>query len=161
MTTPFHLCSLPPTSVPTPTHHPLGTHPIMCPTSQSLAPQLFAMSLFPYLCFLFYLTKSGKTPKLTLFGFYFLLAFVGATIPAGIYGKASEGSGSKSETGFGSKAAVVVCVWGGDGLGQGARLLRVGGAWGCCLLGCRTICLGAAQDVGAADRDGCGYVALG
>ncbi|PNW80066.1 hypothetical protein CHLRE_08g376450v5 [Chlamydomonas reinhardtii] len=58
----------------------------------SLAPQLFAMSLFPYLCFLFYLTKSGKTPKLTLFGFYFLLAFVGATIPAGIYAKTAYGT---------------------------------------------------------------------
>ncbi len=45
------------------------------------------MSLFPYLGFLYHLTKSGKAPKLTLFGFYFLLAFVGATIPAGIYGE--------------------------------------------------------------------------
>jgi hypothetical protein len=55
--------------------------------AQSIAPQLFAMSLFPYLGFLYHLTKSGKAPKLTLFGFYFLLAFVGATIPAGIYGE--------------------------------------------------------------------------
>lgn len=47
------------------------------------------MSLFPYLAFLYYLTKSGKAPKLMLFGFYFLLAFVGATIPAGIYGTKS------------------------------------------------------------------------
>ncbi len=45
------------------------------------------MSLFPYLAFLYFLTKSGKTPRLTLIGFYFLLAFVGATIPAGIYGR--------------------------------------------------------------------------
>lgn len=51
-----------------------------------MAPQLFAMSLFPYLGFLYHLTKSGQAPRLTLFGFYFLLAFVGATIPAGIYG---------------------------------------------------------------------------
>ncbi|EFJ45959.1 hypothetical protein VOLCADRAFT_121129 [Volvox carteri f. nagariensis] len=58
----------------------------------SLAPQLFAMSLFPYLCFLFFLTKSGKTPSLTLFGFYFLLVFVGATIPAGIYAKSHYGT---------------------------------------------------------------------
>ncbi|GLC70929.1 hypothetical protein PLESTF_001047700 [Pleodorina starrii] len=58
----------------------------------SLAPQLFAMSLFPYLCFLFFLTKSGKTPRLTLFGFYFLLVFVGATIPAGIYAKSQYGT---------------------------------------------------------------------
>jgi predicted neutral ceramidase superfamily lipid hydrolase len=54
--------------------------------SQSLASQLFAASLFPYLAFLFFLTRSGKAPRLTLVGFYFLLAFVGATIPAGIYG---------------------------------------------------------------------------
>lgn len=54
---------------------------------QSLASQLFAASLFPYLAFLFYLTRSGKAPKLMLGGFYFLLAFVGATIPAGIYGE--------------------------------------------------------------------------
>ncbi|KXZ56084.1 hypothetical protein GPECTOR_2g966 [Gonium pectorale] len=60
--------------------------------ASSLAPQLFAMSLFPYLCFLFFLTKSGKTPRLTLFGFYFLLVFVGATIPAGIYAKTHFGT---------------------------------------------------------------------
>jgi hypothetical protein len=54
---------------------------------QSLASQLFAASLFPYLAFLFFLTKSGKAPRLMLGGFYFLLAFVGATIPAGIYGE--------------------------------------------------------------------------
>jgi hypothetical protein len=54
--------------------------------SQNLAPQLFAASLLPYLVFLFFLHSSGKAPKLTLFGFYFLLLFVGATIPAGIYG---------------------------------------------------------------------------
>ncbi|PNH01896.1 hypothetical protein TSOC_012172 [Tetrabaena socialis] len=58
----------------------------------SVAPQLFAMSLFPYLAFLFFLTKSGKTPPLTLFGFYFLLVFVGATIPAGIYAKSHYGT---------------------------------------------------------------------
>ncbi|AEE34231.1 1-acyl-sn-glycerol-3-phosphate acyltransferase [Arabidopsis thaliana] len=54
--------------------------------SQSIASQLFAVSLFPYIGFLYFLTKSKSAPKLTLFGFYFLLAFVGATIPAGIYG---------------------------------------------------------------------------
>ncbi|KAK6158389.1 hypothetical protein DH2020_005703 [Rehmannia glutinosa] len=41
--------------------------------------QLFAFSLFPYLGFLYFITKSKSAPKLTLFGFYFLLAFVGAT----------------------------------------------------------------------------------
>ncbi|XP_011022521.1 PREDICTED: uncharacterized protein LOC105124274 isoform X4 [Populus euphratica] len=54
--------------------------------SQSIASQLFAFSLFPYIGFLYFITKSKTAPKLTLFGFYFLLAFVGATIPAGIYG---------------------------------------------------------------------------
>lgn len=48
------------------------------------------MSLFPYLAFLYYLTKSGQAPRLVLGGFYFLLAFVGATIPAGIYGEAGN-----------------------------------------------------------------------
>lgn len=47
--------------------------------SQSIASQLFAVSLFPYLGFLYFITKSKTAPKLTLFGFYFLLAFVGAT----------------------------------------------------------------------------------
>lgn len=47
--------------------------------SQSIASQLFAFSLFPYVGFLYFITKSKTAPKLTLFGFYFLLAFVGAT----------------------------------------------------------------------------------
>ncbi|KAJ4711919.1 1-acyl-sn-glycerol-3-phosphate acyltransferase [Melia azedarach] len=60
--------------------------------SQSIASQLFAFSLFPYLGFLYFITKSKSAPKLTLFGFYFLLAFVGATIPAGIYAKVKYGT---------------------------------------------------------------------
>lgn len=48
---------------------------------------LFALSLFPYLGFLWFLTKSGQTPRLALVGFYVLLIFVGVTIPAGIYAK--------------------------------------------------------------------------
>ncbi|KAG0447492.1 hypothetical protein HPP92_028307 [Vanilla planifolia] len=60
--------------------------------SQSIASQLFAVSLFPYIGFLYYITKSKTAPKLTLFGFYFLLAFVGATIPAGIYAKVRYGT---------------------------------------------------------------------
>jgi hypothetical protein len=47
--------------------------------SQSIASQLFAASLFPYLGFLYFVTRSKTAPGLTLFGFYFLLAFVGAT----------------------------------------------------------------------------------
>ncbi|XP_011101022.1 uncharacterized protein LOC105179123 [Sesamum indicum] len=60
--------------------------------SQSIASQLFAFSLFPYLGFLYFITKSKSAPRLTLFGFYFLLAFVGATIPAGIYAKVQYGT---------------------------------------------------------------------
>ncbi|XP_010055850.2 uncharacterized protein LOC104443980 [Eucalyptus grandis] len=60
--------------------------------SGSVATQLFAFSLFPYLGFLYFITKSKSAPGLTLFGFYFLLAFVGATIPAGIYAKVQYGT---------------------------------------------------------------------
>ncbi|KAG4391597.1 hypothetical protein AAZX31_05G201100 [Glycine max] len=60
--------------------------------SQSIASQLFAFSLFPYIGFLYFITKSKTAPNLTLFGFYFLLAFVGATIPAGIYAKVHYGT---------------------------------------------------------------------
>ncbi|MCL7029606.1 hypothetical protein MKW94_009325 [Papaver nudicaule] len=60
--------------------------------TQSIASQLFAASLFPYLGFLYFITKSKTAPKLTLFGFYFLLVFVGATIPAGIYAKMNYGT---------------------------------------------------------------------
>lgn len=66
--------------------------PNMSIDSQSIASQLFALSLFPYLGFLYFITKSNSAPKLTLFGFYFLLAFVGATIPAGIYAKVNYGT---------------------------------------------------------------------
>ena len=47
--------------------------------SQSIATSVFSISLFPYLGFLYHLTKSNTAPRLTLVGFYFLLAFVGAT----------------------------------------------------------------------------------
>jgi hypothetical protein len=46
---------------------------------------LFALSLFPYLGFLWFLTRSPNTPKLALVGFYMTLVFVGVTIPAGLY----------------------------------------------------------------------------
>jgi len=46
---------------------------------------LFALSLFPYLGFLWFITRSGKMPRLALIGFYMTLVFVGVTIPAGIY----------------------------------------------------------------------------
>lgn len=52
---------------------------------------LFALSLFPYLGFLWFLTRSSKTPQLALTGFYVLLVFVAITIPAGIYTKLQYG----------------------------------------------------------------------
>ncbi|OKH14575.1 DUF3593 domain-containing protein [[Limnothrix rosea] IAM M-220] len=52
---------------------------------------LFAVSLFPYLGFLWFLTRSGKTPKLALSGFYVLLVFVVITIPAGLYAQNEYG----------------------------------------------------------------------
>ncbi|CAI0408653.1 unnamed protein product [Linum tenue] len=48
--------------------------------------------MVPYIGFLYFITKSKTAPGLTLFGFYFLLAFVGATIPAGIYAKVQYGT---------------------------------------------------------------------
>lgn len=52
---------------------------------------LFAMSLFPYLGFLWFLTRSQKTPRLALIGFYMTLVFVAVTIPAGIYAQVHYG----------------------------------------------------------------------
>ena len=52
---------------------------------------LFALSLFPYLGFLWFMTRSGKTPRLALIGFYILLIFVAVTIPAGIYAQVHYG----------------------------------------------------------------------
>ncbi|MEG3877191.1 DUF3593 domain-containing protein [Microcoleus sp. herbarium7] len=52
---------------------------------------LFVLSLFPYLGFLWFLTKSGKTPRLALMGFYGTLVFVAVTIPAAIYAKVAYG----------------------------------------------------------------------
>ncbi len=52
---------------------------------------LFALSLFPYLGFLWFLTRSGKTPRLALVGFYMTLVFVAVTIPAGIYAQVAYG----------------------------------------------------------------------
>ncbi len=53
---------------------------------------LFAISLFPYLGFLWFMTRSGKTPRLALIGFYVLLIFVAVTIPAGIYAQSYYGA---------------------------------------------------------------------
>jgi hypothetical protein len=53
---------------------------------------LFALSLFPYLAFLWFITKSGQMPKLALWGFYGTLVFVGVTIPVGIYAQRVYGT---------------------------------------------------------------------
>jgi hypothetical protein len=54
----------------------------------SLEANLFALSLFPYLLFLWFLSRPETAfPRKALFGFKFLLVFVFATIPAGIYAK--------------------------------------------------------------------------
>lgn len=52
---------------------------------------LFALSLFPYLGFLWFLTRSKQVPKLALIGFYMTLVFVGVTIPVGIYAQTVYG----------------------------------------------------------------------
>ncbi|ABA22980.1 conserved hypothetical protein [Trichormus variabilis ATCC 29413] len=52
---------------------------------------LFALSLFPYLGFLWFIHRSQLMPRLALYGFYGTLVFVGVTIPAGIYAKVHYG----------------------------------------------------------------------
>jgi hypothetical protein len=46
---------------------------------------LFALSLFPYLGFLWCLTRSKQVPRLAEIGFYLTLLFVAVTIPAGLW----------------------------------------------------------------------------
>jgi Protein of unknown function (DUF3593) len=50
---------------------------------------LFAVSLFPYLGFLWLMTKKIETPKIALIGFYLTLVFVAVTIPIGAYAQFS------------------------------------------------------------------------
>ncbi|MDJ0736540.1 MAG: DUF3593 domain-containing protein [Nostocaceae cyanobacterium] len=52
---------------------------------------LFALSLFPYLGFLWFISRVPQMPRLALYGFYGTLVFVGVTIPAGIYAKVAYG----------------------------------------------------------------------
>jgi hypothetical protein len=52
---------------------------------------LFALSLFPYLGFLWFISRSSQTPRLALYGFYGTLVFVAITIPAGIYAQVHYG----------------------------------------------------------------------
>lgn len=62
-------------------------------TLDDIAGGLFAISLFPYLGFLYHLGRpENKTPELGLFGFKFLLVFVGASIPAAIAAKVLYGA---------------------------------------------------------------------
>ncbi|OLP20224.1 hypothetical protein BST81_01875 [Leptolyngbya sp. 'hensonii'] len=53
---------------------------------------LFALSLFPYLGFLWFMTRSRQVPRLALVGFYMTLVFVAITIPAGIYARVKYGA---------------------------------------------------------------------
>lgn len=52
----------------------------------------FSLSLFPYLIFLYFLTRTPETPRIALIGFYLLLLFVGITIPAGLYAQNAYGT---------------------------------------------------------------------
>jgi len=52
---------------------------------------LFALSLFPYLGFLWFIRRSEQMPRLALYGFYGTLVFVGVTIPVGIYAQVHYG----------------------------------------------------------------------
>ncbi|MDF5711661.1 MAG: DUF3593 domain-containing protein [Nostoc sp. S4] len=52
---------------------------------------LFALSLFPYLGFLWFLSRSPQMPRFALYGFYGTLVFVAVTIPAGIYAQVHYG----------------------------------------------------------------------
>ncbi len=67
------------------------SQPILGQLSFLTKDSLFALSLFPYLGFLWFLTRSQQAPKLALIGFYMTLVFVAVTIPAGIYAKIAYG----------------------------------------------------------------------
>ncbi|MFS8867239.1 DUF3593 domain-containing protein [Synechococcus sp. H65.1] len=53
---------------------------------------LFALSLFPYLLFLFFLSRLRRIPRLALVGFWLLLLFVAVSIPAGLYAQRHYGT---------------------------------------------------------------------
>ncbi|KAL6779549.1 CPLD36 [Auxenochlorella protothecoides x Auxenochlorella symbiontica] len=55
--------------------------------AETLAQNLFAWSIIPYAGFLYFMTKNPDVPPRMLFGWYFLLVFVVASIPAGIAAK--------------------------------------------------------------------------
>ena len=60
---------------------------LLPPTTLFSKESLFAVSLFPYLAFLWFLSRCKQTPRLALIGFAMTLVFVAVTIPAGIYAK--------------------------------------------------------------------------
>jgi hypothetical protein len=66
-------------------------HPFLLSLPMPSKETLFAVSLFPYLGFLWFLTRSGQTPRLALIGFYMTLVFVAVTIPIGIYAQVAYG----------------------------------------------------------------------
>lgn len=66
-------------------HHPPKVSTLILEGTMISKETLFAVSLFPYLGFLWFLTRSPDTPRLALAGFYGTLVFVAVTIPAGIY----------------------------------------------------------------------------
>lgn len=65
--------------------------PVFAHTFSVSKETLFATSLFPYLGFLWFLTRSRQVPQLALWGFYGTLVFVGITIPVGIYAQVTYG----------------------------------------------------------------------
>ncbi|MBF2077318.1 MAG: DUF3593 domain-containing protein [Synechococcales cyanobacterium T60_A2020_003] len=65
--------------------------PLLAHTFSVSKETLFALSLFPYLGFLWFLTRSRQTPRLALMGFFGTLVFVAITIPAGIYAQVTYG----------------------------------------------------------------------
>jgi hypothetical protein len=69
----------------------LYSFPLLASLALPSKETLFALSLFPYLGFLWFLTQTQATPRLALVGFYMTLVFVGVTIPVGIYAEAVYG----------------------------------------------------------------------
>jgi len=53
---------------------------------------LFALSLLPYVVFLYFLGRSQRLPKLTLIGFQLTLLFVAVTIAAAVVASVRYGS---------------------------------------------------------------------
>ena len=80
--------------------------------AETLPQNLFAISIIPYAGFLYHLHRSKLAPPLTLFGFYFLLVFVFATIPAGIYGELLGQGGWGGQAWLGTvPAARALAAW--------------------------------------------------